>query len=114
MGAYSVKEWEDGMQSLKWSVALVVFLAAQPALAQDDAKATAGAEVYATNCSPCHGDKLANAGGMPDLKQLGPGDYDKFKSVVTDGKGQMPSWEGQLSDAEIEQIWAYIRSKASN
>jgi cytochrome c oxidase cbb3-type subunit III len=102
-------------QSLKIAaVALFVLLAGAKAFAQEDAKAAAGAEVYATNCASCHGERLANSGGMPDLRKLGPGDRAKFVSVVSDGKGQMPPWAGTLSDEEIDQIWAYIRSKAGN
>jgi cytochrome c oxidase cbb3-type subunit 3 len=101
-------------QSLKLAVALFVLLAGSKAFAQDAAKAAAGAEVYATHCSACHGERLANSGGIPDLRKLGAGDRPKFDSVVTDGKGQMPPWGGVLSDEEIDQIWAYIRSKAGN
>jgi mono/diheme cytochrome c family protein len=31
---------------------------------------------------------------------------------VTDGKGQMPAWGGVLDAKEMDQLWAYIRSKA--
>ena len=101
-------------RSLKITVALFALVAAQTALAQDDAKVAAGAEVYATNCAACHGERLANSGGIPDLRKLGAGDRSKFDTAVTDGKGQMPSWGGILDDGEIDQIWAYIRSKADN
>ena len=89
---------------------LFVLLWAPTAWAQDDAKA--GAEVYETNCSPCHGERLANSGGMPDLRKLKAGDKARFETMVNEGKDQMPSWSGILSDEEIAQIWAYIRSKA--
>jgi mono/diheme cytochrome c family protein len=32
--------------------------------------------------------------------------------MVRNGKGQMPAWEGTISDEEISQVWAYIRSRA--
>jgi mono/diheme cytochrome c family protein len=99
-------------QSLKIATALFALVAAQPALAQDKADATAGAEVYATNCAQCHGERLANSGGIPDLRQLKPGDKEKFENTVNEGKGQMPAWGGILSDEEIGQVWAYIRSRA--
>ena len=96
-------------------IAAVLFtLTAQSALAQDRAAIEAGTEIYATNCSPCHGERLANPGGIPDLKQLKAGDRAKFDATVIDGKGQMPPWEGTLNEEEIGQIWAYIRSKADN
>ena len=100
-------------QSLKLAAALIVLLAGSKAFAQDAAKAAAGAEVYATHCSSCHGERLVSPGGIPDLRKLEPGDRSKFDIVVTDGKGgQMPPWGGVLSNEEIDQIWAYIRSRA--
>src|SRR5690242_1166967 len=90
---------------------LFVLLSVSAASAQDDA--AAGAEVYETNCSPCHGERLANSGGMPDLRKLKAGDKAKFETMVNEGRDQMPSWSGILSDEEIGQIWAYIRSKAN-
>jgi mono/diheme cytochrome c family protein len=101
-------------QSLRLGVALIALVAASNAFAQDDAKVAAGAEVYAANCSACHGERLANSGGMPDLRKPGAGDRAKFDSMVTDGKGQMPPFAGTLSDEEIDQVWAYIRSKAGS
>lgn len=99
------------MQSFRISAAFVVVLLSTSMVAAQDA-ATAGAVVYETNCSSCHGERLANAGGMPDLRKLKAEDKAKFETVVNDGRGQMPSWSGILSDEEISQIWAYIRSKA--
>jgi cytochrome c oxidase cbb3-type subunit III len=100
-------------QSLRMGVALFVLLAAQTAFAEDKAAIQAGSEVYATNCSPCHGERLANSGGVPDLRNLGQGDKAKFDAVVTDGKGgQMPPWDGILTQEQIGQVWAYIRSVA--
>jgi hypothetical protein len=37
-----------------------------------------------------------------------------FDTIVRDGKGQMPAWAGMIADEEIDQIWAYIRSRAEN
>jgi mono/diheme cytochrome c family protein len=31
---------------------------------------------------------------------------------VRDGRNQMPPWKDVLSDAEIDQLWAYIRANA--
>jgi mono/diheme cytochrome c family protein len=53
-------------------------------------------------------------GAAPDLKQLRADQRALFDETVRNGKGQMPSWAGMLSDEEIDQIWAYIRSRAAN
>jgi mono/diheme cytochrome c family protein len=29
-----------------------------------------------------------------------------------EGKGQMPPWRGTLNEAELDQLWAYIRAHA--
>jgi mono/diheme cytochrome c family protein len=31
---------------------------------------------------------------------------------VLHGKNVMPSWEGKLSDDQLESLWAYIRANA--
>ena len=100
-------------QSLRMAAVLFV-LAAPKAFAQDQAQSAAGAEVYQTNCSVCHGERLVSPGGIPDLRKLRVEDRDRFETTVADGKGQMPAWTGVLSEEEIGQIWAYIRSKAGN
>ena len=89
---------------------------ATAALAQeplpDRAKIEAGETVYSTYCAPCHGDQLVSTGQFPNLRRLTPADRAKFDSTVRDGRNQMPPWRGVLSDEQIDQIWAYIRSIA--
>jgi mono/diheme cytochrome c family protein len=84
------------------------------ALAQDRAKIQAGAEVYAERCSACHGERLRVTGGAFDLLKLRPDERERFDKAVNDGKGQMPPWGGVLSPEEIDQLWAYVRSRADN
>jgi mono/diheme cytochrome c family protein len=83
-----------------------------PVVAQDRAKIEAGAEVYEMHCATCHGERLRNTGGAFDLLQLKRNERARFDEAVNDGKGQMPSWAGVLSAEEIDQIWAYVRSRA--
>jgi mono/diheme cytochrome c family protein len=96
------------------AAAMLVALTAPSAFAQDQAEIAAGSEVYQTNCSACHGERLISPGGIPDLRGLSAGDRSRFETTVTEGKGQMPAWGGMLSDQQIGQIWAYIRSRAGN
>ena len=51
-------------------------------------------------------------GAAPDLKLLRAEQKSHFDQIVRDGKGQMPAWEGMITDEEIGQIWAYVRSRA--
>jgi cytochrome c55X len=98
-------------QSLKVAAVLLI-VTAPGAFAQDQAQSAAGAEAYQTHCSVCHGERLVSPGGIPDLRRLRAEDRARFETTVADGKGQMPPWAGVLSEEEIGQIWAYIRSRA--
>ena len=91
--------------------ALVV---ASAALAQDRAKIAAGAEVYAERCAACHGERLRATGGAFDLLKLRPNERARFDQAVNDGKGQMPAWGGVLSAEELDNLWAYLRSRADS
>jgi quinohemoprotein ethanol dehydrogenase len=82
------------------------------ASAQDQDAIDAGEQVYEQHCQGCHGEKLRSAGAIPDLRELGPSDREKFDKMVMDGRGQMPSWQGVVSLDELDQIWAYVRSRA--
>lgn len=79
----------------------------------DKAKAEAGAQVYENNCFTCHGEKLVSSGQTFDLRRLKADERERFDNSVRKGKDQMPPWEGVLSDAEIDQLWHYIRANAS-
>jgi mono/diheme cytochrome c family protein len=96
--------------------ALMVFAlvsTASVAHAETDAvKVGTGATVYGNYCSNCHGEGLQNtSGGVTfDLRRLRAEDRDRFVGAVLDGKRQMPPWRGALDMAQIDAIWAYIRS----
>ena len=53
-----------------------------PAAAQD--AAAVGEEVYEQHCQSCHGEKLRSAGAIPDLRELGANDREKFDKMVMD------------------------------
>jgi mono/diheme cytochrome c family protein len=74
----------------------------------------AGREVYVEYCAQCHGERLMATGSAPDLKLLRADQRARFDGIVRDGKGQMPAWAGMIPDEQIDQIWAYIRSRAEN
>jgi cytochrome c55X len=85
-----------------------------PALAQEPlpekAKIDAEETVYSTYCAPCHGDQLVSTGQLPNLRRLTSADRAKFDSTVRDGPNQMRPWRGVVSDEQLDQIWAHIRS----
>jgi mono/diheme cytochrome c family protein len=88
----------------------MAFFGVAPAHAQS--AADAGRDVYADHCATCHGERLDATGAAPDLKLLRADQKAHFDDIVRNGKGQMPAWEGMISDEEINQIWAYVRLRA--
>ena len=97
---------------LRASIILGALVVAAGTLAQDRSKIAAGAEVYAEKCAACHGERLRSTGAGFDLLKIGPDERARFDKAVNDGKGQMPPWGGVLSPEEIDQLWAYLRSRA--
>jgi mono/diheme cytochrome c family protein len=79
---------------------------------QDLAKIEAGETVYNTYCAVCHGDNLVSTGQFPNLRRLTANARAKFDDTVHNGKNQMPPWKDVLSDAQIDQLWHYIRANA--
>ena len=89
-------------------------IASAPAMAQDRAAIETGEQVYDEHCATCHGPKLRPTGAMPDLKQQKAEGRARFDQIVMNGKNQMPAWQGVVSREELDQIWAYIRSRAAD
>jgi mono/diheme cytochrome c family protein len=67
-----------------------------------------GAEIFARNCSPCHGPRMQEPEGAFDLRTFPPGEHTRFVNSVSHGKNQMPPWAGLLKPEEIEALWAYV------
>ena len=83
----------------------------EPAAAGD---AAAGKQVFeSAGCASCH--TLADAGASgsvgPNLDQAKP-PASLVVDRVTRGKGAMPSFEGQLSETQIQDVAAYVSSAA--
>lgn len=78
--------------------------------------ATIGGWIYAQTCAACHGAR----GTAPGTRMLS-GNIDMIADdptaiirTVKFGKNAMPSWRGQLSDADIASVLTYIRSTWGN
>lgn len=92
---------------------LHVFLIALASIVTHICEANAsGDALYADNCAACHGERLVSTGAVPDLRLIAADQKEKFDKMMSEGKGQMPSFEGVLSEAEQNEIWTYIRSRA--
>ena len=76
--------------------------------------AAAGKTVFATaGCVGCHTLKAAGATGTvgPNLDQAKP-PAEPVVDRVTNGKGVMPSFKGQLSDQQIQDVAAFVSTSA--
>jgi mono/diheme cytochrome c family protein len=83
--------------------------AAVPQDAAQDASAAQGAQLFSVNCSRCHGVNMVSPGtGAYDLRTFPLDDKARFVESVTKGKNTMPPWEGVLTPAEIDLLWAYV------
>ncbi|MBI5302133.1 MAG: c-type cytochrome [Chloroflexi bacterium] len=79
--------------------------------------ATRGAQLYAKNCTLCHGDKGQGRIGATLAKDFPALRVDAFlKETISNGVAgsRMPTWAkskgGPLSDAEIDDIVAFVRT----
>ena len=97
---------------LAGAAACVVLSACTDALARD--RVQAGEEVYEEHCATCHGAKLRSTGAIPDLKQQKADGRARFDQMVMAGRGQMPAWQGIIGPDELDQLWAYVRSRAND
>lgn len=70
-----------------------------------------GSALYRQLCSACHGIRMVNPGTSSfDLRKFPHDDRARFFQSVIKGKNTMPAWGDMLSQQEIEQIWAYVRT----
>ena len=92
------------------------------AAAQETSYREIGAELFATNCSSCHG-KDATGGSAPVLNAkefLQSTTDDQIRALVAGGISgtDMPAWSlefgGTLTDEQVLQITTYLRSLEPN
>jgi len=87
----------------------------------EDAAAVAGAEIFATNCATCHGSSGHGDGPAGAALNPQPKDLSVLQVQVSDGylfwrisEGSpgtaMVAWRGILSDEQIWQLTAFIRT----
>ncbi len=77
-----------------------------------------GATVFKAKCAVCHGadgkgdTSMGKALKIQDLSSSEvQGQTDaQLTGVITDGKGKMPAYKGKVTDDQIKQLVAYIRT----
>src|ERR1041384_4866854 len=76
-----------------------------------------GAEIFAANCAKCHGaDGRARTArgkraGATDFTSDWNRDEARGIRIITNGKGEMPSFKGKLSPAEIRSVFNYVSTR---
>jgi cytochrome c6 len=72
-----------------------------------------GAKLYNERCSNCHGPRgVPTMPGVPDFsrnQRLMQSDLTLIKTISV-GKGMMPAFQGLLSEQEILDVIAYLRT----
>lgn len=92
---------------------LVLVLALPPMAAAQSA-----ADTYKAKCQGCHGPGGVPSEGMAKsmgMKPLGGADVQGMSDAdltgaIANGKGKMPGFKGKLSDSQIKDLVAYIRT----
>ena len=91
---------------------LALALACVTAAAQDErfspAQIKTGADIYARNCAPCHGPRMADPQGASNLRVFPRDQKSRFVVLVSRGKNNMPPWGDLLKPEDIEALWAYV------
>jgi mono/diheme cytochrome c family protein len=116
-----MRGWAFTMRASAWTV-FAVALWATPAHAEGDA--VNGQKVYQANCVACHGAKADGNGPAAAALRPPPADFTsaafwegrsdaKVKATIRSGKPGTPMMAyGQLSDAALADVVAFLRSKA--
>ena len=91
---------------------------AQPLLAIGPGNVGEGAKIYAARCVTCHGDqtKRGEAVSLANPTFLGMSTSSFIRYAIAHGRPgtKMVAFTGQLSDADIDNVVAFIRSWAMN
>ncbi|MGA9800516.1 MAG: cytochrome c [Terriglobales bacterium] len=97
---------------------MIALLTTNPATANDS---PAGAAVFKSKCQTCHG---ADGSGTAVGKSLNVADLRSAEvqskpdaellQAISDGKGNMPGFKGNLTDDEIHAALAHVRTLAKS
>jgi mono/diheme cytochrome c family protein len=94
------------------AMTLLVSLIVAPLARAAEGDVDQGRDTYQDLCSSCHGRDMVNPGTLSfDLRKFPKDDFARFKTSVLNGKGSaMPAWAGKVSDEDLANLWAYVKS----
>jgi mono/diheme cytochrome c family protein len=99
------------MKQVTFAIAVASSLIAIPGWSAESftkEQIAAGAEVYAVNCSPCHGARMQEPGSAFNLRKFPSDQRERFVESVTRGKNQMPPWGDFFKPDQLDALWAYV------
>jgi mono/diheme cytochrome c family protein len=107
------------MKKLVAGVSLVAVLCLMGSIARSQDVAN-GEKVYKAKCASCHGPDGKGdtaAGKATKARDLGSADVKKesdaeWTDIIVKGKNKMPAYDKKLTDAEVKDVVAYMRSLA--
>lgn len=102
------------MKSLPVVVASLLAVVSLSSCGGRVAEDASGAEIYTVSCARCHGADLAGNGVFPAVGAGSPAEEKEDAALlqtIARGRGSMPSFEGQLTDAQIERVLDYLREQ---
>ena len=96
-----------------WMLLLLAVSLTVPIFAQ-----TNGSEIYKSKCQSCHGTEGTPDPGIAKIMDIKPVNDPTVKSmtdarmiaITTNGKGKMPAFKGKLTDTQIREVIAYVRT----
>jgi cytochrome c oxidase cbb3-type subunit 3 len=104
--------------ALGLSLATILIISVLSAATKSTAATSSeGKKIYATTCSTCHGpDGKGNSTGRAlGVKDLHSPEALKMtnaqmKQLIANGRNNMPPWKGQLTEAQISEVAAFVRT----
>ena len=72
--------------------------------------AASGKTVYQSDCISCHGSDGASGSARKPVAALAQSNPEQAISVVLAGDGEMPAWSGVLTDQQIADVVAYLKT----
>lgn len=108
-----VDDPDEAADSIAAYVAAVAGLPVKAKPGGDGAGETDGKAIFASNCASCHTLSAAGTSGNigPNLDESKP-TLELAVARVTKGKGAMPAFEDQLSDAQIRAVTEFVVKSA--
>ena len=112
LGGLKIMLHGKNKKSLTRTICIFVFLFCTP-LAAYAGNPMVGAGLYSAHCVKCHGGNgRATMAGTPDLivHQLISKSNHQLISTIKNGKGIMPAYQGLLTEQQLDDILAYLKT----